>query len=142
MAEDTRHVLHQIHTATNDVITGYDTMIERAEPEIRSILTELNAMHLRHAADQETRLSALGDSGQDDDSWRGSLNEAVVTLRDWVTGLDENALEAVQRGEQALLDIYDNAMEDWPAGTAPDVSQTLTDQYHEIEAKMGKIAVA
>lgn len=88
----------QVHTATNDVICGYETMLDRAEPVIERILTEPTEMNRRHAADPSHRLHALGHSGEDDTSIRGAVYTVAVTLRDWVTGLDEGSLGAVKRG--------------------------------------------
>ena len=132
MANTPKSGLHQALTATNDVLTGYETMLERAEPEIVSILTDLTAMHRRHASALEQRLNALGDSGEDDSSLRGTMNAVVVTLRDWVTDLDEGSLNAVQRGEKALMDIYDDAMSDWSASDDAETAALLDVQYQEI----------
>ena len=60
------------------------------------------------------------------------MNKAVVTLRDWVGDLDRDSLKAVRRGEEALRDIYDDALTDWAAGEYPEVSEVLTRQYCEI----------
>ena len=132
MANTPNSGLHQALTATNDVLTGYETMLERAEPEIVSILTDLTAMHRRHASALEQRLNALGDSGEDDSSLRGTMNAVVVTLRDWVTDLDVGSLNAVQRGEKALMDIYDDAMSDWSASDDAETAALLDVQYQEI----------
>ena len=132
MADTPKSGLHQALTATNDVLTGYETMLERAEPEIVSILTDLTAMHRRHASALEQRLNALGDSGEDDSSLRGTMNAVVVTLRDWVTDLDEGSLNAVRRGEKALMDIYDDAMSDWSASDDAETAALLDVQYQEI----------
>ncbi len=121
--------LHQTHTATNDVMKGYDTMLERAEPEIRGIISGLANMHRAHAAELETRLAALGDSGECDTSFRGSVNAAAVTLRDCVTGLDEGSLDAVERGEKALLDFYNDALQDWSSHDDLQTHELLEEQH-------------
>lgn len=132
MANTPKSGLHQALTATNDVLTGYKTMLERAEPEIVPILTDLTSMHKRYASALEQRLNALGDTGEDDSSLRGTMNAVVVTLRDWVADLDEGSLDAVQRGEQALMDIYDDAVSDWSATDDGVTAALLNRQYQEI----------
>jgi len=132
--------LHQSHTATNDVLNGYDTMLDRAEPEIKPVLTDLAAMHRDHAAALKGRLHALGDDGEGDTSFRGTMNSLAVTMRDWVADLDEGSLDAVQRGEKALLDIYDDALAGWSSVDDPDTATLLDTQYQEIGAKISELA--
>lgn len=139
MPTDTRHVLHTIHTATNDILSGYDTMVERAEPEILPTVRDLQRMHREHAAAQANWLSRFAESGEDDESFQGSVNQAVVTIRDWITGLDENALSAVRDGEQKLLDVYDSTMTDWTVDGDADISDGLTRQFAEIEDKVAAL---
>lgn len=79
MATTPQDALHQVHTATNDVLEGYRTMIDRAEPEIQEIVLELTAMHTRHASDLKARLLTLGHTGEDDTSFRGTMNKVAVT---------------------------------------------------------------
>ncbi len=48
--------LHDIHTATNDVLKGYREMAARTEPEIQTVIRRLTEMHQRHASGQESEL--------------------------------------------------------------------------------------
>ncbi|MCF7701709.1 DUF2383 domain-containing protein [Loktanella sp. M215] len=82
MPTDTSQVLHTIHTASNDILSGYDTMVERAEPEILPIIEDLQRMHRHHATQLENWLERFSETGVDDDSFRGTVNQAVVTIRD------------------------------------------------------------
>ncbi len=136
MATDVRDVLHQIHTATNDVLEGYKTMLDRAEPEIQPVLSDLRSMHERHAADQKIHLDRLGEASANDESWRGTMNKAAVTMRDWVSDLDRDSLSAVRRGEEALRDIYRDTLADWTEDRAPDVAALLTEQQREIDDRV------
>ncbi len=142
MSMNVKDVLHQIHTATNDVLEGYGVMLNRAEREIRPTIILLTQIHERHANAQRAALSNLGESADGDMSWQGTMNKAVITMRDWVSGLDEEALASVRQGEESLLDIYDEAMADWPAGEAPDVSTMLTEQFQEISDFIGVLPEA
>ena len=132
--------LHQTLTATNDVLQGYDTMLARAKAEIVSVIADLTTMHRRHANALEQRLATLDESGDDDESLQGTMNAAVVTLRDWLTGLDESSLDAVRRGEKALLDIYDDAMTDWSSLDDPETAAVLETQFKEISEQSARLA--
>ena len=51
--------LHDVHTATTDVVKGYREMAARAEPDIQAVIHRLSDMHHRHAAEQEAELARL-----------------------------------------------------------------------------------
>jgi len=140
MANTPLDALHQVHTATNDVLTGYETMMERAEPEIGPILADLTALHVEHAAALRERLRALGHTGEDDTSFRGTMNSVAVTMRDWITGLDEGSLDAVERGEKALQYIYDDAQKGWSSVDDLETATLLDAQYQEIGEKVAELA--
>ncbi len=132
--------LHQTLTATNDVLQGYDAMLARAKADIVGVIADLTTMHRRHASALEQRLATLGESGEDDESLQGTMNAAVVTLRDWITGLDEGSLDAVRRGEKALVDIYDDAMADWSSSDDPETAAVLETQFREINEQVARLA--
>ncbi|WP_237065250.1 DUF2383 domain-containing protein [Loktanella sp. M215] len=136
MPNDVRHVLHTIHAATNDVLAGYETMLDRADPDILPIIEDLSNLHRCHAMEQEDALQGLQDTGDGDATVRGTVNKAVVTLRDWVAGLDADALPAVREDEEALMDIYDKSLAEWTVDGHFDISEFLTRQYHEIKEQI------
>jgi len=115
-------------------------MMERAEPEIEPTLADLTAMHRRHAAALQARLHALGHTGEDDTSFRGTMNTVAVTLRDWVTGLGEGSLDAVERGEKALQAIYDDALAGWSTGEDPETAALLDAHFHQIGQKVAELS--
>ncbi len=138
MSDAVRTALHQVNSGVEDVLSGYETLLARAEPEIRPIAADLDAMHRRHAAELHGRLASLGE-GTDDGSIRGTLNKAVTTLRDWATGLDERALSTVRRGEEMLLGVYEAALEAIPAGEAAAERAMLAAQADELRAKVATL---
>ena len=85
MADAGSKALHQVRTGISDVLDGYRTLSERAEPEIQPVVQTLNDMHHRHASDLDAKLVSLGEAADDDGSIRGAINKAAVALRDWVT---------------------------------------------------------
>jgi len=108
------NALHDLHTATNDVLKGYREMSARAKPEIQGVIRRLTELHERHAAEQAAELAHLRDSGKDDSSLQGTVNKVVIVLRDWLSDLDRDVLPAVRDGEESLRDEYDKALsDDW-----------------------------
>jgi Domain of unknown function (DUF2383) len=120
--------LHDLHTATNDVLKGYREMSARAEPEIQPVIHRLMDMHERHAAGQAAELAHLHDAGKNDSSLQGTVNKVVVILRDWLSDLDRDVLPAVRDGEVALRDEYDKALRDGQVSGHPSVGPLLKTQ--------------
>jgi len=102
--------LHDARTATNDVLEGYREMAERAKPEIQSAIHRLTGMHERHTVELDAELQRMRDAQQNDSSFQGTVNKAVVILRDWVSDLDHDVLPAVRQGEEALRDQYTKSL--------------------------------
>jgi uncharacterized protein (TIGR02284 family) len=131
--------LHDIHTATNDVLKGYREMLARAEPDIQSVIRRLTTLHERHAAEQSAELVRLRDAGKDDTSIQGTVNKVVVILRDWVTNLDRDVLPAVREGEEALRKQYDKALEDQQVASNPTVGALLRKQLDSINTEIAHL---
>ncbi len=85
MQNEATKALHQVHTATNDVLKGYSEMLARAQPDIQAVMHRLTALHQRHAQEQAAELRRMQDAGDDDSSLQGTVNKAVVVLRDWLS---------------------------------------------------------
>ena len=109
MAQD---ALHQINSGIRDVLSGFETLLQKASPEIMGTATHLKSLHERHRAEVTAKLAALGED-TDDGSIRGTVNKVATTLRDWAGGLDADALSFVRQGEEQLLAVYDAALEAW-----------------------------
>ena len=131
--------LHDIHTATNDVLKGYREMSARAKPEIQIVMQRLTDMHARHAAEQSAELARLRDTGKDDSSVQGTVNKVVVILRDWLANLDRDALPAVRDGEESLRNKYDEALSDMLVSDHPAVSALLTKQMIQINGEIARL---
>lgn len=139
MADADLSALQRVHTGTKDVLAGYETLEDRAEPEIQSVVQDLKSMHQRHASDLERRLASLGEPSDDGKSIQGTVNQATVTLRDWVTTLDEDALSFVRDGEEQLMEIYDKAIQNLSADGDPETGSVLKSQYDEIGSKVRQL---
>ena len=139
MSTSSIKALHEIHTATNDVLKGYREMMVRAEPDIQTVIRRLTEMHLRHASEQKDELARLRHAGQEDSSLQGTVNKVVVILRDWLTDLDRDVLPAVRKGEESLRDQYDNALDDLQAQEHPSVVALLQAQYESISREIARL---
>ncbi len=131
--------LHDVHTATNDVLKGYREMSARAKPDIKTTIQRLIDMHQRHASDQESELARMRSSGKDDSSLQGTLNKAVVIMRDWVSNLDSDVLPAVRDGEESLRDEYNKALEDGLIQRQLSVVALLSAQRDAINSEIARL---
>ncbi len=134
--------LHDIHTATNDVLKGYREMSARAEPDIQKVIGRLTDMHDRHAREQAAELVRLRDAGTDNSSLQGTVNKVVVILRDWLSDLDRDALPAVREGEESLRDEYVKALEDAQVSAHSSVAVLLKTQMDSINAEIARLPQA
>ncbi len=141
MTDTTIAALHDVNAGIHDVLSGYETLEERAEPEIMGIARELDALHTRHAAEIAARLAAHGEDA-DDGTIRGTVNKVATTLRDWAGSLDADALSFVRRGEEMLLDTYETALEGWDVGSGPQDRQLLMAQAAEIRDRIATLPAA
>jgi hypothetical protein len=132
-------VLHDIHTATNDILKGFREMSGRAKPEIQPVILRLTTMHEIHAAEQLSELQRLRDTGEGDNSLQGTVNKAVVILRDWLADLDRDALPAVREGEESLYKEYSKAFNDglFPADSL--VAGLLKSQMESIASEIARL---
>ena len=124
--------LHDARTATNDVLEGYGELAERAEPEIQSVIHRLKGMHERHAVELDAELQRIRDARQDDTSFQGTVNKAVVVVRDWVSDMDRDVLPAVRQGEEALRDKYKQSLGKLQESEPSPVFALLQKQCHSI----------
>lgn len=131
--------LHDVHTATNDVLKGYREMSARAQPEIQAVIHRLTDMHERHAAEQAAELVRLRDADKDDTSLQGTVNKVVVVLRDWLSDLDRDALPAVRDGEESLRKEYDKALHDGQVSGHSSISSLLTSQRNAIGSEIAQL---
>ena len=124
--------LHDVRTATNDVLEGYREMSERAELEIQSVIQRLTGMHERHALELDAELLRLRDEGQDDSSFQGTVNKVVVILRDWVSDMGHDVLPAVRQGEESLRNQYNKSLGSLQGIGQTSVIELLTTQSDSI----------
>ena len=134
MADAPITALHQVNSGILDVLSGYETLKDRADPEILPTAREMEDLHRRHQSDIAARLRAHGED-TDDGTLRGTVNKVATTLRDWAGSLDRDALSFVRQGEEMLLAVYDAALEAWPAAEAPEDRALVARQADELRAR-------
>lgn len=131
--------LHDVHTATNDVLKGYRELQARAEPDIAMVIKRLIDMHQRHASEQQAELARVREGQMDDSSVQGTVNKVVVILRDWLSDLDRDVLPAVRQGEESLASEYAKALEDPHVRQHPAVAALLKTQHTAIAGEIAKL---
>ena len=135
MANAALTALHQVNSGIQDVLAGYETLKERASPQIMDVARDMDALHRRHEDEITTRLSALGED-TDDATVRGTVNKIATTVRDWAGGLDEDALSFVKQGEEQLLAVYDAALKAWDGSALTEERAIVARQADEIRSKI------
>jgi hypothetical protein len=142
MSHRASDALHDIHTATNDVLKGYREMSERAQPDVQMVIRRLTAMHERHAAEQGAELARLREAGGGDTSVQGTVNKVVVILRDWLSKIDRDVLPAVRDGEESLRDEYVKALQEAEVSGHPSVATLLKTQMDAISGEIARLPKA
>jgi len=140
MADTSIQALHKVHTATNDVLARYVTVIDRAQPRMVPVIADLAALHRVHAAALQAHLHTLGHDGQNDTLLRGKVHTVAVTVRDSAAGLEEGTLTSVERGERALQGVYDDAISYLCVAQDRGTTALLEAQYREIGKKIDRLA--
>ena len=139
MSNQASDALHDVHTATNDVLKGYREMSERAEPDVQTVIRRLTDMHERHAAEQRAELGRLREAGNGDVSVQGTVNKVVVILRDWLSGIDRDVLPAVRDGEESLRKEYVKALQEAEVAGHPSVATLLKTQMDAISGEIARL---
>jgi Domain of unknown function (DUF2383) len=104
--------ISKLHVMLVDAIKGYDTMTEKAAPDLRLAIQPFATVHRRHAADLVAILKDNGLSPDSDGSLMGLVHETVVSVRALFGDLDTDALPSVISGEETILASYYDALAD------------------------------
>lgn len=98
--------LRELYTRIVDAKSGFDVMVEKAEPEFRDVATSFRDMHGRHASKIAELLHGHVDK---DGSLMGTVNKAVVSIRAFFDEIDEDIMDQVRNGEQWVLESFREA---------------------------------
>ncbi|MEL6360976.1 MAG: DUF2383 domain-containing protein [Pseudomonadota bacterium] len=93
-----------------DAKAGFRTMVEKSEPEFKSVATEFLTLHTAHADRLSVLLENHGQEPDTDGSFMAKINEGVVTLRALVDEIDEDVMDNVRNGEKHVISALDDAI--------------------------------
>lgn len=101
--------LAEIHTRVLDTINGFEKLIDKAEPDFIPVAKAFHDMHTRHERDLAEYLLKAGRDPEQDGSFFGSVNKAVIEMRSWFSDIDHNVMDQVKEGEKHVLEAYQEA---------------------------------
>jgi len=110
--EPSADALDKVETALTrsvDAMSGFETMVEKAEPEFVAIAQKFRDMHTHHSARLAALLSAEGREPDADGSVMSSVNTAVVTMCALFDEINEDVMDKVRSGEQHVLKALGDA---------------------------------
>ncbi|WP_102109432.1 ferritin-like domain-containing protein [Oceaniglobus roseus] len=129
--------LSAAHTRTVDAKTGFVRMTDKAEPEFRPVAERFAALHQDHATRLSGHLRRMGVTPDEDGSFMGSVNKAVVTVRSWFDDIDADVMDQVRDGEQHVLDSYDEAIADPVNGPVVDDLRAMRGELQKLLSQSG-----
>jgi uncharacterized protein (TIGR02284 family) len=128
--DDGVDALIALHTHTVDALAGYAKMVEKAEPSFRSTAEDFRALHARHADGLARHIAYRGRQVNEDGSFMGTINKAVVSLRAIFDEIDHDVLNNVREGEKHVLNAFDDALS---APVSPAITADLRQMKDELE---------
>lgn len=127
----------RVHTRVVDVIRGYEELVERAEPELEPLARRMTAMHRSHHEQLHVAMEARGHPPDDDGSFMGLMQENVIRVRSWIDDLDRDVIPRIRKGEEQLIELYDEVIEAAPAGDRD--RAVLEEQRAELAAEVERM---
>jgi len=117
-----------------DVCEGYEVLIDRAEPSIRTLIKDVADQHTKDIAEIETVARSNGTELDRSGTLMSEVHKAAVKMRDLFSDLDQDVLKAVGDGEKSVLSTYDSALEQVP--DSHDLHGVLRTQRQELRGKV------
>jgi len=114
----TLELLNDLILINNDRIEGYEKSLKELKENGEHL--EWEPMFLRFIDDSRrykmeigTEIQALGHDIEQGTSMSGKLHRAWIAAKETFTGHDEhNLLEEIERGEDAIINTYEDALND------------------------------
>jgi len=104
---------------------------------VKAFFTEIASQRERFAADLLPHAQRLGGATESDGTTAGALHRGWMTVKDALTGHDDEAIiREAERGENAALVVYKDALEGMLPPTARDL---VEQQYAEIRQAHDRI---
>lgn len=102
--------LGTLHNRSVDVLAGFETMVDKAEPEFRQIAERFYGLHQRHVTALAGLLAAAGQKADTDGTFMSTVNRTVVTLRSFFDEIDEDVMKQIESGERKVIEAFDDAL--------------------------------
>ena len=98
-------------TQTVDARAGYDSMLDRAEPDFRFVVQKFRGTHEQHEGQLAAMITAMGGEPDTSGGVMSSVNKAVVSIRSLFDEIDEDVMDGIRDGERRILKQFDEALE-------------------------------
>ncbi len=133
----TRKHVQKLHARLVDSLNGYETALDRTEDaSLRRFIEDIAALRREHAAQLGRALDEKGLEPQPEGGWMTVVHESIMKVRDAFGKLDDSAKDDILKGEQAILDLYDEAIEALdPAPEGKDLAELLRQQRATLDMK-------
>lgn len=128
-------LIGEVHTRVLDTISGFEKVVEKAEPEFKPVAETFLYMHRKHENELTAYLLTCGHKPENDGSFFGTVNKAVVEMRSWFEDVSENIMDRIIQGEKHVLEAYENARS---AGQTVEGNALLTKHMTELDRVMQK----
>lgn len=131
-------ILKDLHTGLVDTRNGYEEAVKDGkESDLLPLFERMTVLHGGAAGAVAGILSGMGATANEGGSFMSSVNRTVISLRSMVTGLGENILPALARGEEIILKKYDTALAG--PGLTPADQALLQARRDELENAIGRM---
>ncbi|SNX72419.1 uncharacterized protein DUF2383 [Cereibacter ovatus] len=121
--------LETLHLRSLDVLAGFETMVDRAEPAFRATAERFRDLHRSQTDELAEMISRFGRQPEIDGSLMSTVNRAVISLRSLIDTIDRDVLGQIQDGEQHVIAAFDDAL---GAGQPIDVTARLRSMRREL----------
>ncbi|WP_209427376.1 DUF2383 domain-containing protein [Pararhodobacter sp. SW119] len=128
--EERLDLIAEAHTRVLDTKKGFEKLVEKAEPKFRPVAKEFLALHSRHEGELAAYLGSCGRAPQEDGSFFGTVNRAVIEMRSWFEEVSDNVMDRVVEGEKHVLEGYAAARD---AGQTVEAHAMLARHITEID---------
>ncbi|MEM7508434.1 MAG: DUF2383 domain-containing protein [Pseudomonadota bacterium] len=135
LTEPAIDAVQTVLTRSIDAQAGFDTMVEKAEPEFKPVAEQFLELHDRHVQSLASTIEAAGRAPRMDGSAMSPVNEAVVSLRAFFDEIDADVIDNIRSGEGYILSAFDDAITELADGPAQD---RLTGLRAELQALLDK----